>query len=107
MTQGRSVWGLRYDVLSARVLLGLSLAESRGEVRPEVHRFLADRYGRLAAHWRESGWRRHATALERKAWRHQAAAGDDDLPPAASMAMPRRRRATVVDARGAFHPRPR
>lgn len=94
-----SIWRLRYDLLSTRLLLALTLAEARGELRPEVHGFLADRYGRLAAHWRRAGWSAHAAALARKATRHAEAAGDEP-PPAAAMGLARSRRSVRVDARG-------
>jgi hypothetical protein len=94
-----SIWRIRYDVLSTRLLLALTLAESRGDLRPDVHGFLADRYGRLAAYWRRAGWSAHAVALARKASRHAEAAGDEP-PPAAAMGLPRRRRSVAVDARG-------
>jgi hypothetical protein len=94
-----SVWRLRYDVLSTRLLLAATLAEARGELRPEVHGFLADRYARLAAHWRRAGWHAHAAALGRKA-AHHAEAADDEPPPAAAMGLPRRARTLSVDARG-------
>jgi hypothetical protein len=103
MSAALSIWRLRYDVVSTRFLLALTLAEARGELRPEVHGFLADRYGLLAAHWRRAGWRAHAEALARKAARHAEAAGDD-LPPAASMGLPRERRTVAVDARGRVLP---
>ena len=99
MSAPPSAWRLRADLLSARLLLALSLAESRGELRPEVHRFLAERYEALAAHWRRRGWTAHAAGLARKAQLH-AAAGADDPPPAAAMGLPRQRRTVAVEARG-------
>ena len=95
-----SIWRVRYDVLSTRLLLALTLTGRHGALHPDVHGYLADRYGRLAAHWRRAGWRSHAAALAAKAAQHAEAAGDDDLPPAAAMGLPRHRRTVAVDARG-------
>ena len=94
-----SIWRVRYDVLSTRLLLALTLAGRHGALHPDVHGFLADRYGRLAAHWRRAGWSSHAAALAYKAEQHAEAAGDDP-PPAAAMGLPRHRRTVAVDARG-------
>ncbi len=100
MTRRESPWQLRYDLLSAWLLLSVSQAEARGELRPEVHCFLADRYARLAEHWRRRGWRAHAAALESKADWHADLAGHDDPPPAIAVGLPRPRQQAVVDARG-------
>jgi hypothetical protein len=100
VTPRETVWRLRYDVLSGRLLLFLAQAEARGELRPDVHRFLAHRYDRLAAHWRSAGWARHAASLAVKSRRHVEAAGDDDPPPAVAVGMPRPRPSLGVDARG-------
>jgi hypothetical protein len=94
-----SSWRIRYDLLSTRLLLALTIAGRQRELRPEVHEFLADRYWRLAEHWRRAGWRAHADSLAGKAAAHAEAAGDD-LPPAAAMGLPRQRRVVAVDARG-------
>jgi hypothetical protein len=94
-----SAWRLRYDVLSAQLLLVVSQAEARGEVRPDVHRFLAERYERLSAHWRDAGWPRRAAALAMKARCHADAAGEDP-PPAIAVAMPRPRPYLSTVARG-------
>jgi hypothetical protein len=94
-----SVWRVRYDLLSTRLLLALTLAGRHDALHPDIHGFLADRYGRLAAHWRRAGWSAHAAALAAKAAQHADAAGDD-LPPAAAMGLPRERRTVAVDARG-------
>jgi hypothetical protein len=99
VTRGGSAWRLRYDVLSVQLLLVASQAEARGELRPEVHRFLAERYERLSAHWRDAGWPRRAAALARKARRHADAAGDDP-PPAIAVGMPRPRPYLSTVARG-------
>jgi hypothetical protein len=99
-----SAWRLRCDVLSTRLLLAVAQAEARGELRPDVHRFLADRYHRLAAHWQAAGWARHAAALTAKARHHADAAGDDDPPPAVAVGMPRPRPAVSIEARGRVLP---
>jgi hypothetical protein len=100
VTRRDSPWRLRYDLMSARLLLAVSQAEARGELRPEVHRFLADRYAQLARHWRQRGWRAHAAALGSKAEWHADRSGHDDPPPAIAVGLPRPRSHAVVDARG-------
>jgi hypothetical protein len=100
-----SVWRLRWDVLWARFLLVLTQAERRGELEPDVHRFLAGRYAGLAE---DSGARGLVARLERyraRAREHaERAGGDDDLPPACAMGLPRQRRRTAVEARGPVLP---
>jgi hypothetical protein len=65
-----SAWRLRWDLLWGRLLLGLTQAERRGELRPEVHRFLADRYARLAEDRRAHGRPARAERLAAKARDH-------------------------------------
>ena len=95
-----SAWRLRWDLLWGRLLLGLTQAEHRGELRPEVHRFLADRYARLADDRRAHGWTARADRLAARARDHAQRAGGDDLPPACAMGLPRPRPRLAVAARG-------
>jgi len=93
------LWQIYLDLLAAWVLLRIAPAAA-ASLSAEDHRFLADRYAQLAARWRRIGWRTHADALAARAERHIEAAGGDDLPPAAAVAMPRPRPFVAVDARG-------
>jgi hypothetical protein len=87
-----------------RLLLGLTQAEQRGELRPDVHRFLADGYMRLARHQASRGRRPQATRLARKAAAHAEQAGGGDPPPACAMGLPRQRTSMAVEARGTVLP---
>jgi hypothetical protein len=95
---------LRWDLWSVQLLLRVALASGRGDARPEVHLFLADRYERLAAHHQRAGHQRAAKRLRIKAAAHRTLAGGDGPPYAAAMAMPHPRRSMVVDAIGGSSP---
>ena len=100
-----STWRLRWDLLWGRLLLGLTQAEYRGELWPRIHRFMADRYEQLSEEERWSGRSALAERLARAARRHaEQAGGDDDLPPACAMGLPRQRRSIAVEARGTLLP---
>jgi hypothetical protein len=103
VSQSLPLWRIYADLLAAWVLLGIAPG-AVASLSAEDHRFLAERYAQLAARWRRIGWRAHADVLEAKAERHTGAAGGDDLPPAAAMAMPRSRRSVAVDARSRVLP---
>ena len=83
----------------ARALLGIAPGAA-ASLSPEDHLFLAERYADLAVRWRRVGWRARADALDVKAQGHIGAAGGDDLPPAASMGLPRPFPRRPIDARG-------
>jgi hypothetical protein len=100
--QHPSLWRLRYDVLSTRVLLFIANADQVGTPRPEVHVFLADRYERLANHYERKGARGRAQRLAAKARWHWSQGGFDDFPRAAAMAMPVPRPPIFTDARGRY-----
>ena len=87
MTDDRSVWQLRWDIASTWALVRFVRPFGQGELRPEVHLFLADRYHWLAHHHRRAGDALRASALERKAQEHLRLGGGD-LPPAVAAAMP-------------------
>lgn len=102
-----SAWRLRWDLLWGRLLLGLTQAERRGALWPEVHRFLAERYARLADDRDARGRSAQAERLAAKAREHAARAGDDDLPPACAMGLPRPRPRIDARARVVSGPWPR
>ena len=56
--------------------------------KPEVHRFMFDRYWRLADHHDRRGAERRAARLRALAEYHYRAGGLDDPPPAVAVAMP-------------------
>jgi hypothetical protein len=94
----QSVWSVRWDLWSIRLLLRLALASGRGEPHPDVHRYLADRYARLAHHHQRAGRTDRAHRLRARSVHHRSLAGDDGPPYAAAMAMPRPSRGAHVDA---------
>jgi hypothetical protein len=70
-------------------------------LRPEVHRYFADRYARLAYHHRRLGHTARANSLWAKSLRHWHWGGGDPIPPTAALAMPAPRRPTFARAMGA------
>jgi hypothetical protein len=102
-TQADSAWRLRWDLWSTNVLLRLALASGRGDTRPEVHLYLADLYGRLAAHHRRAGHPNTARRLQTKSDEHWLDGGGDGPPYAAAMAMPRPGAPVLVDAISHHH----
>ena len=94
-----SVWRLRYDVVSVRAMLFIVGGIGRTDLRPEVHLFLGDRYGRLADHSAIHGASARANRLYAKSDWHYTQGGFDDFPRAAAMAMPVPRPRFFTDAR--------
>ena len=84
----RSPWRLRFDIGSTLALVWIANPTGRKPLNPDVHHYLADRYGLLARYHRNRGSRRRAARLERKAERHFDLGGGDPTRPAAAMAMP-------------------
>jgi hypothetical protein len=93
-----SPWRLRFDIGSTLALVWIADPTGRRPLNPDVHLYLADRYGRLARHHRLRGNTRRAAPLENKAERHFELGGGDAPRPAAAMAMPIPRPLTFVDA---------
>jgi hypothetical protein len=81
-----SVWALKIDILSARVLVWVASAGREAELTPGAHAYFCDRYRRLAGYYRRRGRANAAAAAETKALEH---CQDDGPPFAAAMAMPR------------------
>jgi hypothetical protein len=82
-----SAWRLRYDLAWANSLLWVARTPAGGEPKPEIHRFLADRYEGLARHHASRGRAQRARALGEKA-AYRSRGGSDDSPRAAAMSMP-------------------
>jgi hypothetical protein len=80
-----SIWALKIDILSARILVWVACVGRDAELTPEAHAYLCDRYHRLALHCRR-GHTDAAAKAEAKAGQHWQ---DDGPPFAAAMAMPR------------------
>jgi hypothetical protein len=103
MTQ-RSSWTayftLSADLLSARALVWMATFRTDGELTPDAHLYFHDRYRRLSEWHRARGHWHRARQLAMTADEHYEAAGGDDPPFAAAMAMPRPRRYTRVEAVG-------
>ncbi len=76
-------WQLRADLASARFLLWVASAGRSGELRPEVHLYLYDRYWRLAIYYEQRGKTRRAQQLRIKAERHFHLFRGDDFGDAA------------------------
>lgn len=100
-----SAWQLRWDLASTKTLVWLANPSGERPLRPEVHLFLADRYGRLARYHRRIGHLRRATELDRKAEEHFLLGGGGAPPPARAVAMPHPRPPVVVDAIARTAPR--
>jgi hypothetical protein len=102
MTTGKrrvdSAWSLSLDLWSAKLLIWIASVGREAELTPDAHRFLFDRYQRLARCHEARGRRAKARRLQAKADEHYVA-GDGDGPPyAAAMAMPRPRHFIRTDA---------
>jgi hypothetical protein len=93
-----TAWQLHWDVASTRALLWLVHPSVLNVLRPDVHLFLANRYGRLARYHRRLGHKRRAQELDLKAIEHFRLGGGYEPPPAFAMAMGRPRPFDIVDA---------
>ena len=94
-----SLWSLRFDLASAKLLVWLAAVGRDADLRPEAHPYLFDRYSRLAQVYRRRGHEAKARALGAQADEHYRASGSDGPPYAAAMAMPRPRQWLRTDAR--------
>ena len=100
-----SIWRLRWDVASTHVLVWLVQPSETRVLRPEVHLFLADRYGRLARHHQRLGHARRAIELDQMGEEQFRLGGGREPPPAVAMAMPVPRPRVLVDAVARAGPR--
>src|SRR5581483_2229218 len=101
-----SLWSLRLDLFSAKLLVWVASIGRDAELRPETHLYFFDRYSRLAQVHSRRGRDARARLLRAKADEHYRASGGDGPPYAAAMAMPRPRDWVMTDARSerAWHP---
>jgi hypothetical protein len=105
-TSPGSLWSLRFDLVSANVLVWIASIGRDVELRPETHLYLFDRYSRLAEKQRLRGREARARILFAKAEEHYRAGGGNGPPYAAAMSMPRPDRWVVTDARSDRELRP-
>lgn len=83
-----SAWRLRYDIATARLLIWVANPTGRAPLQPEIHLYLADRYGRLSRHHANRGRPARAQRLADRSAYHYDLGGGSAPPPAAAMAMP-------------------
>jgi hypothetical protein len=81
-----SVWTLKADLLSARLLVWIASVGRDADLTADAHAYFHDRYSRLARCLRRRGRLRAAREAEANARRHRP---PDGPPHAAAMAMPR------------------
>jgi hypothetical protein len=102
MTTGKprvdSAWSLSLDLWSAKLLIWIASVGREAELTPEAHRFLFDRYQRLARCHEARGRMAKARRLQAKADEHYRPDRDDGPPYAAPMVMPRPRQFIRIDA---------
>jgi hypothetical protein len=94
-----SLWSLRVDLMSAKLLIWLTSLGQDAEWRPETHLYFYDRYWRLAQVYTRGGREAKARVLRARAEEHYRAGGGDGPPFAAAMGMPRPRPWLITDAR--------
>ena len=85
-SSSNSLWSLRADVLSAKILVWVASVGREGELTPEAHAYFCDRYRRLADCYRR---RARFEAAERAAVKAREHCGDEGPPYSAAIAMPR------------------
>jgi hypothetical protein len=71
-SERESIWGLRLDLVSAKVLLLLGSSPSDEDLEPSVHLFFYDRYWRLAVLHEAAGRNERAAMLRAGAEYHFA-----------------------------------
>ena len=95
-----SIFRLRTDVMTARLLVWVASVGRESELTSEAHLYFWDRYRRLADYHRKRGHEAKARQLQAKADEHHRLCDGDGPPYAAAMAMPRPRRWLALDAIG-------
>jgi hypothetical protein len=105
-SDSNSVWSLRFDLVSAKLLVWVVSLGRDAVLRPEADLYFFDRYMRLADVYDHRGNHAKARRLRAKAADHNPVGGGSGPPYAAAMALPRPRRWLVTDARSdkAFRP---
>ena len=85
-SKSESIWALKVDILSARVLVWIASVGRDADLTPEAHAYFCDRYHRLAGYYRRRNRTGAAAEAEAKALEH---CQDDGPPFAAALAMQR------------------
>jgi hypothetical protein len=93
-----SIWKLRVDLASAKVLIWLACFARDRELNPAAHLYLASLYDRLSHAHRIRNHHAEAKRLAALAAAHYRDGGWDGPPFAAAKAMPRPRKWLRVDA---------
>lgn len=88
MRQAFDVLWWRSEIALVRIAVFLISQPDPFELSPDLHRFFADRYLRLAHYHRERGRTDRATRLYEKACEHWHAFDPDEPPPAMAAVMP-------------------
>ena len=94
----RSASGLRFDLITANVLVWVASVGRDADLTTEAHIYFFDRYRRLAEYHRLRGHNARARRLQAKADEHYVLGGGDGPPYAAAMGMPRPRHWFTTDA---------
>jgi len=102
-----SLWMLRADIVSAKVLIWAVSVGRQAELTPETHFYLASLYDRLSHQYRIRARHAKATRFARLAARHYHAGGWNGPPFPAAPAMPRPAKWVVVEAVSGRHDIPR
>jgi|SRR5712692_5263130 len=93
----RTSWQLRYDIAFVRFIAWLVRLTHGGQLSPQTHFYLYDRYWRLAKCHEAWGHPKRAETLKSVALGHWEASGYDEPPPSAALAMPVPRPMTYIN----------
>jgi hypothetical protein len=102
-TNRDSIAGLRFDVVTAKILVWVASVGRDAELTSEAHLYFFDRYQRLANVHRRRGHSARARRLQAKADEHYRLGGGDGPPYAAAMGMPRPKHWFATDAVSHLH----
>jgi hypothetical protein len=81
-------WRLRLDIAWTRAFIWVADPMRNQQLNPEVHLYLADRYGRLAKWYDRAGCRAKARLYDDLAEYHFRTGGGLEPPPAVAAVMP-------------------
>jgi hypothetical protein len=93
-----SLWMLRADLVTAKVLIWTASLGRRADLTPETHVYLAHLYDRLSHQYRLRARHGQARRFAHLAAQHYRDGGWDGPPFAAALAMPRPIKWVTVDA---------